>query len=100
MRILRLGSMVFTSTLIETSYISHVHVTCLPASSSPVLFVYQNLCVTSGSMKALKTSAGGRRISICALATGGFVNSSFSISLCSVVYVEFSKPLQKLHREV
>ena len=41
-QILLLTSISFTSTSIETSYIFHVHVTCLSASKRPVLFVNQN----------------------------------------------------------
>jgi hypothetical protein len=58
------GSMAVAVTGIETSYISHSHCTCLPASSRPLLLVNQNFVVMSGLTKASNTSATGLRISM------------------------------------
>src|SRR5262245_33689797 len=63
-----------TVTGIEKPYISHSHRTCLPASSGPLLFVNQNLVVTSGFTMASNTSLTGRRMSIAVEAIGMRVN--------------------------
>src|SRR5712692_2619417 len=70
MSILLCCSITLTVTGTERLYISHVQVTCLPASNFPLLLVNQNLVVISGLIKASNTSATGFRISISALATG------------------------------
>ena len=67
-----------TLTGVETPYIRHSQLTSLLASSRPLPWVNQNFEVISGSTKASKTSAGGRRISISATAAGALFSSIFS----------------------
>src|SRR5437867_4129342 len=72
-RILLLRSISLTFTCVETSYISQLHLICLPTSNLPLLLVNQNLVVISGLIKASNTSATGFRMSISAFAIGAFV---------------------------
>jgi hypothetical protein len=60
----RCGSTTFTSTGMETPYISHSHCTRWPATSVPLPRVNQKREVISGSTNASNTSAAGRRMSI------------------------------------
>src|SRR5215475_6388082 len=69
-----LGSITFAVADVDTSYISHSHLTGFPTSSLPLLFVNQNLVVISGLTNASKTSATGLRISIAVFATGSCVS--------------------------
>src|SRR4030095_4725073 len=72
-RILLLASTSLTFTWTDKLYISHVHVTDLPASNFPLLLVNQNLVVIWGSTKASNTFATGLRMSISTLALGAVV---------------------------
>ena len=73
MRIRLFFSMAFTSTWVETPYISQSHRTRLPASSLPLPLENQKRDVRAGSTNASNTSATGLRMSICALTTGAWI---------------------------
>ena len=72
-RIRLFSSIAFTSTVVETPYISQSHRIFCPAARGPLERVNQKRVVTSGSTNALNTSAADLRMSICAFATGGWI---------------------------